>query len=490
MRPDLPPPPGDRSFVSRSGVTVTLYRSATPRDLIVGTPGTGVDLTPFVERVSHKAAQASITLTHAGEFAGANRPARGQAIEIRIGSAVAWRGVVGTYAEEEDRGMRRGTLTVRRRDALPAWRNARRVSPVFSIGTDLGEIARAFAESLGLTPLEYLIPAVGVALAHDSMQIADVTGWEMLRTALGPGLREPFVDGRGILRTISRDVRRAPVLDVPLANVVRRGRSVASEAPTTVRVKWLDPQLSRVDQQEKIIAEATLAAGFFKPWDRKYVWWSQDHSQRADATRMVVRSSINDGLLHVGSESYTPTSIFGGHVTVSIDYFLPTLATAMLAGLLLANWIPEPVQVGATGTGFTLPGPRPVVKGIAETGMWMAVLTMGQGVYEVWGTPYDFVHVVNEVEAYDENADPHVESVEEIETNLIPSEAVAEAVAVGELLYRAKAANRDAVVIADDLRIEPGDILRIAGSPYYVTDYSRDLSRGASAELALEGFYV
>jgi hypothetical protein len=41
----------------------------------------------------------------------------------------------------------------------------------------------------------------------------------------------------------------------------------------------------------------------------------------------------------------------------------------------------------------------------------------------------------------------------------------------------------------DDLRIEPGDIIELHdGSRLYVTGYSRDLTRGASAELQVTGF--
>jgi hypothetical protein len=252
-----------------------------------------------------------------------------------------------------------------------------------------------------------------------------------------------------------------------------------------VRVRWLDPTLAKVAQQDRILASANLTAGFFKWKDRVELWWSEDHTLRAENTRMVVKSSINDGLLHIGSERYEQTSLFGGHIETEIDAFTPTLATASLAGLLLADKVPDGVAV----TGVTIPTGR-IARGVLEASFWLAVMSIGQGVYEVWGTPYDFVHLVHEVEAYDANGDPHMERVDEIENNFIPNAAAAEALAVGELIYRSRAAEQDAVTIADDLRVEPGDVLLIDGAPYYVVDFSRDLSRGATPELQLEGFFT
>lgn len=78
-----------------------------------------------------------------------------------------------------------------------------------------------------------------------------------------------------------------------------------------------------------------------------------------------------------------------------------------------------------------------------------------------------------------------------IENDLVPSQEASEGLAVAELFYRARSASRASLVIADDPRIERGDVLGLPdGRRFYVLEGSRDLTRGASALLQLEGFWT
>ncbi len=485
--------PADPTMLSRSGVVCTVYRSGSPADLIDGTTGLDTfDITSYVTSLDQKSNGASITLSHNGELVGVARPKANQLVQIKLNGYVALNGVINTVGRDhESRGTeRRFQVDVKTRDATPWWRDVRRVSPVFGVGADLGGMARSVLNALGLSMSEFTLPNIGIYLAHDNAQLADQSAWDMLEMILQPALLEPWVDANGVLKAVSRNVRRSPDFTLTWPQVLSLDPASNSQRPTTVRVKWLDPKLSKVSQQDQSLAQSSLSAGFFCPRSQADVWWSEDHRQRAELTRLVVKQSVNGGLLHVGNEWYHNTSDFGGTVFVDVDAFLPVLATASLAGLLASSHIPDTVQVGITGTGVTIPVGR-TLQQTALNVLLITLMTMGFGVYEIWGTPYDYVHAVNETEAYDQNAADWEERVDEIANDLVPNESVASDLAVSELLYRAKSCDGATLVMADDLRVERGDIIALPdGRQVYVTDFNRPLTRGVDATLSVSGFWL
>lgn len=119
--------------------------------------------------------------------------------------------------------------------------------------------------------------------------------------------------------------------------------------------------------------------------------------------------------------------------------------------------------------------------------MLMVITSIGTGVYEIWGAPYDFVHARHTTEAYNPGApagrcgDTRNRSAERPEH--------ARSLAARELIYRTRKAQTYGVTLIDDPRIEPGDLLGLPdGSRLYVTSYRRALGRDAPALLKVEGF--
>lgn len=496
MRTDIVPKQ-DPTIAKRDSVSVVVYRTGTFDDIISGNVGglTSADLSPFVvSPATHTSTELRLQLSYQNELIGANRPRNGNIVVVKVDGVTVFTGVIENYSDDEQRGAPRRTasLTAKRRDVTPWWREARFVSDPFSVGTNLGTMIRMVLErQLGLTQSEYEVPNLGVSLVHDSYQFADMTGWAIMEQIAQTVLCVPYIDARGRFKLISRDLGREPDLHITDEMLVGKGRSYDRPAATAVLVKWLDPTLAKVTQQERSLVTATLTAGFFKWRQTKDLWWSDDRTLRAENTRLVVQASINDGLLpSIGTETYEQTSDFGGRIRTQINAFLPTLATAGLAGLYGASKIPDAVQVGISGTGTTISVGR-VAHAAAEVTLMLSLMTLGQGIYEVWGTPYDFVHLVNEVEAYDEEAEDWRQKRDEIENFLLPSAQAAESLAINELKFRAKSPQHSSPIIADDMRLECGDLVHLPdGRTLYVEDYTRDLARGSDALLQLEGFYV
>jgi hypothetical protein len=248
--------------------------------------------------------------------------------------------------------------------------------------------------------------------------------------------------------------------------------------------------LTKVTQQDQVLGQETITAGFFKRETNRNVYWSDDRRQRAQNTKMKVLDSINAGLLPIGEETYEEIDRFHGTVTTSVSIFVQTLAGASLAAVLLLDYTPDKVITGgffASG-GITIPDGR-VIRGLAEGALLLIIMSIGTGNYEIWGEPYDFVHAVNKTEAFDENAPEWMEDVTEEDNDLIFDETHAQEVVVRELLHRFAEVNRWDTVIVDDPRIEVGDILELPDtSRLYVTSYTRNIKRDTGSTLAVSGF--
>ena len=101
------------------------------------------------------------------------------------------------------------------------------------------------------------------------------------------------------------------------------------------------------------------------------------------------------------------------------------------------------------------------------------------------------MHARNTSEAFDSSVPVYIDNAMDIECDFIVNEEHAKAVAIRELIYSAREANKWSVTMVDDPRIEYGDILQFHdGSQLYVEDFSRSLERGSEATLDVSGFLI
>lgn len=483
---------------------VLLHQDATPVELVAGTaaassPGP-IDLSAYASRISQSPDQAQVSLNWHSALSGSAQPAPGNLLEIKLDGDSLWWGVIDTIADYRvERGTRSMTITARSRDASSKWRQVERVTELYPTATPLTFIATDIAHSLGLTDLEINFPASSAYTIHSNTQLASLSAWDMLETLLNPSGYSPFVDAHGVLKTISRDISRTADVVLTEDRLVSVTGSRAGSQVTAVRINWLDPALTYVAQQDQVLGDATITAGFFQLVQHQDIYFSGDASQRAANTYMVIKQSANSGLLPVCSETYEQKTQTSGLITLETQFWVPTLATADLAYLIFLSRVPDGLFGIAVGTPVAVIDPNPVTthttpvgrvqQMIAQAALLLIMMSIGTGQYEIRGTPYDYVHARNISEAYDCDAVNWVENVVEIENDFVMNESAAQAYAVRELMYQARSAQKFTVSIVDDPRIEPGDIVQLPdGSRIYVTSYTRDLSRGAPAVLDLEGF--
>jgi hypothetical protein len=468
-------------------VQVLHHPTATPLELVQETASDGVDLSPYCSQVTQSASEASISLSWHNELYGSAQPKPGQILELQLDGAPLWWGVIESLNDYRlEVGTRTMSLLARSRDASPFWRNVRRVTDIYPTATPLALIARNVAASLGLADNEMNLPSSSGYTVHSNTQLADLPAWEMLEQLYAPFGSMPFVDARGRLKTISRDVGRAA--DIVLTeDRIQAVTGARSRSPVSlVRIKWLDPALTRVEQQDQSLAQATITAGYFQLEQRKDISFSNDGSQRAENTYLVIKQSANSGLVEVCDETYEQLSQTSGRIVLTTARWVPGLIGVFLA-LKAAAALPD---ISLPFGGPTAPIGKIVYGGI-ELSVLLVMASIGTGMYEVNGTPYDFVHARNSTEAYDSAAPSWMGNEVEIENDFVGSEQAAQAYAVRELIYQARAASSFGLTLIDDPRIEPGDIVQLPdGTRVYITGYSRDLTSGAPALLNVEGFQI
>lgn len=469
-------------------VTTVFVHSASPADVLLGASLEPVEITRFCTSVRQSPSEVSAGLAWHDELYGTNQPQYGQVLEVRLEGRSFWTGIIQAINDFRlSSGQKSMTLVARSRDASPLWRETRRLTDIYPVSTPLDYIARQICHGIGVSDVEIGPLNIPGYTVHSNTQLADLPPWQMLTVLMQPSGLEPFVDARGRLKSISRDTTRAADIELTDNTRLLSVNGSKSRSPVTeVKVKWLDPNLKEVSQQDRALDKATMTAGFFKLKLERDVTFSQDGSQRARNTHMVIKQSANAGLLPVCSEDYSQKSITGGQIVLTTSAWVPGLATAAIITKLLAHKIPD--GVASLGGGVTIPIGR-LVEGAADAVIMVTMMSIGTGVYEIWGTPYDMVHARNTTTAYGKKAKDWEVNVAEIENDFVMNQAQSEGFAVRELVYSYRAASSYNVTIVDDPRVERGDIIALKdGSRVYVTDYARDLSHGAPAKLDITGF--
>lgn len=455
--------------------------------LINGTATPYQNLSEFVSRAMHQTAGFDLELRFHTQLYGVAQPRVGDLVQVRLDGEVLFSGQVdGLNGYREANGERTFGLTVRTRDTTPLWRSTKWMTEIYPAGTELGIVVQDILKAIGLQSNEYQgLIQTGLHTVHGDSQLADLPVWDMLSMILLVAGLEPYIGANGVLKTVSRDVMRPHSLVLEKDQVLNITGDRQRTPVTNLLLKWLDPALSRSNGQSQVLGKESITAGFFKLKQERKVYWSEDRRQRAENTFMKTLASVNDGLLPVGVEEYEEIDEFHGKITVTTMAWVPTLATATLAAMLISAKIPDGVAITAT-----IPLGR-VIEMAGQVAYFLIIMSLGTGAYEIWGEPYDLVHEVNTTEAYDQNAPAWVRLEETVSNDFVMNEEHAQTVAVRELLYRSLSAHSWNVEIVDNPLIERGDILKLPdGSRLYVTEFTRDVSHGAPAILSLQGFRV
>ena len=381
------------------------------------------------------------------------------------------------------------------RGETQAFKRRKVTSKEYSVGTDLGIALSDMCETfLGLTKREMRIPfTLGRQFKHKTNQLSQVTPWDGICSLLEVVCYQPYFDGEGKLSYINKSLHRPPARlyengdRIVELNVPERSQ----DAVNKVTVTFLDSQLERVDGPYQKLGQAQVTTGFFSRHETLPCWWSEDHRQRASGTDMKVIKSVNSGLLPVGTERYTEGDEFHGQIDVDISIWVPILATVMLAEYLAAAAIPDGVQVvPLEGTGFTISIGR-ILQAQAMLGIMVIMMSMGSAQYEIWGTPYDYAYLEKKSIAIEDGLDYWLENNLDLKNDFIGTHDQADIIAMTELIWQKCQGAPRKIAVADDPRLEIGDIIGLPdGRKVVVTGMSKTIKRGEVSTLVLDGSKV
>jgi hypothetical protein len=387
---------------------------------------------------------------------------------------------VAVFSRENNQALKRRSIT----------------SKTYTVGTELGIMVRDLLSTfLGLTDAEIRLPAtLGLQFKHQVNQIAQMAPWEAISKLLETVGKVPCFDGDGRITFIDKNLHRIPDRVLPDSTRILDYQVPARSQDTInkVRVISLDSQLSRVESPYQCLGNAQVTTGFFSMGEKLPVWWGEDKRQRASGTGLIVKKSVNSGLLPVGSESYREVDEFHGEIKVSISCWVPILATAMLVEYLAMAAIPDDVLTFGVGAeeGITIPVGR-ILQAQAMIVIMLIMMSMGSAQYEVWGTPYDYAYLELKATALVDGLEYWEENEKEVKNDFLGSQDRVDALAMLELTWEVSNANPRTLVIKDDLALERGDILQLPdGRKFFISDMSKAVQRGAVPVLSLQGFKV
>jgi len=382
------------------------------------------------------------------------------------------------------------------RGETQAFKRRKITTQEYTVGTDLGVALFDICETyIGLTSAEVRIPyTLGRQFKHKTNQLSQVSPWDGISSLLEVVGYLPVFDGEGKLTYINKSFQRPPakVITDYFGFVESEVPEYSQDGINKVIVIFLDVTLSRVDSPYQKLGSAEVTTGFFSPKEILPCWWSEDRKQRADGTEMVIKKSVNSGLLPVGTESYEQKDYFHGEIVVAISVWVPILATVMVLAYVAAALIPDGVIVGGfiASAGFTISIGR-IVQAAAMISILIIMMSIGSAQYEIWGTPFDYAYLEKKSIAIEDGLAYWLEYEKEITNDFIGTHDQADTIAQTELIWEKSQTRPRRIIIEDDPSLELGDIIVIPdGRKILITELSKKIKRGEVSSLTVDGCKV
>ncbi len=132
-----------------------------------------------------------------------------------------------------------------------------------------------------------------------------------------------------------------------------------------------------------------------------------------------------------------------------------------------------------------------VIQALALISILLIMMSIGSAQYEVWGTPYDFAYLEKKSVAIEDGLDYWLENNLDIKNDFIGTHDQSDIIAMTELTWQKCLSMPRKVSVADDPRLEPGDIIGLPdGRKLVITALSKSIKRGETPTLLIEGCKV
>tara|TARA_R110000772_G_scaffold267971_3_gene393612 strand:- start:43463 stop:45022 length:1560 start_codon:yes stop_codon:yes gene_type:complete len=401
--------------------------------------------------------------------------------------------IQGSYEWSIKRGpVPQAKVTVFSRETNQAWNRRNVTSKEFTVGADWSNMFEDVAQNvMGLEDSELSVSRPwGLSFDKQSNQIVNIPAWEALVKLAQGNFNRIWFNGKGQLASFPFTLDRVDkvLTDNTLINTYSQPGS-STEVINKVSVTYIDNFLTKVSGTRQSLGTANLTAGFYDFETKLDVFYSDDKKQRADNVELVVKQSINQNDLgiSIGTESLNIDDEFGGELVITVDFWVSALATAGIAGIFTSAAIPDDVVVVLVG-GVTVPVGR-LLEAASIVSVLLALMILGNGIYEIMGTPYDFAYLERKAIAMADNILFWEEKALDLRNEFISTEEHAHQLALNELLFQQSLGSPRTLVMPNDPRIEKGDILQLpTGAKFFVQSASKTLGRGNNVSMELTGF--
>lgn len=470
---------------------------------------TPVNLTNYVQRIEYSFDRLQITLSDdasllfhpdAGAYRTAIKP--GRIIRLLEGfeglaeSEWLWTfsgTVEGTYSWSQQRGQNiQVQFSVFSRANNQAWKRRNVTSNNYTVGSDWSSMFENIAKDVMLlSDAEFNVNTPwGIPFSKNSNQVVNYPPWDALEQLSFGVKKKPWFNGKGQLSLYSTEQKR---ITETLADdtYLRKyeARASTSETINKVILTYLSNTLSRVDGPDQNLASATITAGFFTPSITVDAFYSDERHTRCDNPRFIVKQSANSGLLSFCTETMNKIDEFHSQIEIDVSVWAPTLATAMMAGVLAASLIPDSVVVGLFA-GITVSVGR-AVEATLMVGIMLIMMCIGTGSYEIWGTPYEMVYLEEQAIALKSGVEFWQEREKEIRNDFVSTLDQAQPLVVNELHFEVMKEQPRALLLRYDPRIEPGDVIQLSSQvKIWVENVSRLVTQDSNevATMTVTGY--
>ncbi|MGH9462434.1 MAG: hypothetical protein ACRD1X_14550 [Vicinamibacteria bacterium] len=370
---------------------------------------------------------------------------------------------------------------------------------------DVGAIAHAVATShMGLGQDEILFGAQGFESRHVTNQLVEINALQAVYECFFPVGKKPKFDARGRLVAVDADLDKPAARIYPAGNIMVVRRVAAPndiEVANQVILRGLSHDLTRVVQEAQVLVSLTRTCGFFESEVDDQIFYSDDHTQRAQDTFVLTRKKIK-----WSNASWTEVDEFSGRLQIDTHFLRNARAIIFVVWLALEASIAVidlffqgesgviSIITSIFGINVTVATLRFILKILANAalaGLLWAMQFVGTGRYEIWGKPFEYVYQELVSDNRLTGLDPEELRKAEYRNDFVST--IEELDELGAKHLRREVLKNQVyeLEILDDPLLEVDDVVELGdGSRYYVTTLRKTLRRNGRATMTLTAWKV
>jgi len=272
-----------------------------------------------------------------------------------------------------------------------AFQNQIIVGVSWPYDTDLGDMAVDVAMTeMALERPEIRFGKFDFTTKHKSNALTQIEKLQGINEIMKAVDRKPYFDARGYLVSHNTSFDKAPVYwfdnSQNIISVIR-DQNVNSTV-NSVEVIGLESKQTKVTQSTQPLATIDITTGYFDSAVRRYIWYSDDRTRRAENTFITSDHGKFLGSGGGGSASWNEIDEFHGKVTIDTGY------APWVIGYIVLTW--------AVGQGLLIYGEikdnkglkvvAEILIGVSMLALLAAMARLGRWEIILFGQPFEYVY--------------------------------------------------------------------------------------------------